>query len=388
MNRALRFTLLGLAVVVGVSLAFDAPMSASSSPTGRVKGRVTPEGGHTWSPDARVIATPGTTAANPVTGKSSQIYVVPVNGGMPRQLTKAVANTFAQSPQWQPQGDKIAYYVEQGRFGRKASLAVTSSRGGRQTLIVANRETLGFSWSPTGSRLAYDFGYGKGGITVVKPDGSGRRSVVDAIARDSSYSWSPNGSQIAFAYPGGGIGVARVGGGRRRLTDTGEDPSWSPTGELIAYIDGTDLKLIGANRGGARTVIRTLQGLYTLSWSPDGRKLSFQAVADSPLAPDLHVIDMSGSGDRVLASGVLTWDWRADSRLLAYAVSVGVVRVTITTVRPDGTGRHVIGDGGNPIWAPRGQRLAFLVVKSLRTLSSGLCITDADGGRRVCPLPR
>lgn len=56
------------------------------------------------------------------------------------------------------------------------------------------------------------------------------------LARGTRPEWSPDGVRIAFAAPRGGIEVMRAdGSGRRRLTEVGAQPAWSPDGRSLAF---------------------------------------------------------------------------------------------------------------------------------------------------------
>ena len=345
---------------------------------------VSPTGAPSWSPDGRRLATEGIPFADdPVESKSSQIYVVPTRGGAPLRLTKPVEGVFTHLPTWQPEGDQIAFYIAHGSFDSAPSLATIRSSGGALRVLVSNRKGLGFSWSPTGKSLVYE--YDDGGMYVVKPSGLGRRRIVVAVRKHSTHTWSPDGSRVAFVYPSGGIGISRLTGGARRLTSSGTDPRWSPDGSSIAFVDGQRVKVASSSGGVIRTVADVHNTVYGLSWSPDGRRLSLRAAPTGFLAATLRVIDLRERRLRTLARGVVTWSWRTDGRTIAYSVNRSLPRSELWIVRPDGRARRSLGRGSVPTWSPQGEKLAFLVPK-VPSGAARLCMIASEDAGRVCLL--
>jgi Tol biopolymer transport system component len=248
------------------------------------------------------------------------------------------------------------------------------------------RTTVG--WSPDGSRIAFPW---PNGIRVMNADGSGierlttcERPDCDADAGgDSHPSWSPTGSHIAFS---------RFNGAHEELWLVGADGSeprrlnqelagiihvaWSPRGREIAVLGfagtGPDIGpdriyLVDVETG---QIVRALDGppglefLETMSWSPDGEFLAFDAV---------------GEGGTLDIAGVYVM--RADG------TDVRALSVCPTALSfPGGcTDMH-------PAWSPDGTQIAFtraLPERGSDGFMGDIFVIDAEGGdaRRVTDGP-
>jgi len=66
------------------------------------------------------------------------------------------------------------------------------------------------------------------------------------------------------------------GGAPRRLGDvTAQEAVWSPTGELIAYVEGESIQLTDPQGSHVRQLARFHPAPHALVWSPDGKRLRF-----------------------------------------------------------------------------------------------------------------
>ncbi len=120
----------------------------------------------------------------------------------------------------------------------------------------------------------------------------------------------------------GGIGQAQMGPSNGIEGDT--SPTWSPTGELIAFVSTRNVKpeIYLVNRDGSRPTQLTTSPLGTGSsmpaWSPDGRRIAF--VTGVLGAAQVFVMNTGGSEQRQLVSG--RWNakpqWSPDGRMLAF----------------------------------------------------------------------
>ncbi len=191
-------------------------------------------------------------------------------------------------------------------------------------------------WSPDGSKVAFvvcpERPILPAELYVVNADGTGLTNVSNHPAHDvvkcqtdapfGGFDWSPDGTRLVFHSsrdPRGLYVVNADGSGLAFLVD-GVLPSWSPTGEMIAFIGQTDeanwemdLEVIRPDGSGRILLARIPCFLSFLGaacqptpvrWSPDGTLLVFAANPTPPPAgPQLpesinsvYTLGAAGSG--------------------------------------------------------------------------------------------
>lgn len=145
---------------------------------GSYRHRLTRHGyGASWSPDGATIAYSG----------DSHVYVVPVHGGRPRNLTPGPRRVYARDPDWSPDGRWIA-------FSKKGDLWLMRANGSHQHPVT---KTTGFdetepAWSPDGRWISY-VRVGTDGFVLylIRPDGTDLHPINEAGSTDESPSWQP-----------------------------------------------------------------------------------------------------------------------------------------------------------------------------------------------------
>lgn len=164
-----------------------------------------PISGATISPDGtRVVFT-----TYPTNGQQSRLYAVDADGGSPEILLEPKprlvegldrpAMTEVYAPTFSPDGSQIAYVDGMVDFGH--SVWVVEADGTRAHQIVNDQTTqggfvVGLAWSPAGDKIALGLRHTPAAsIYTFTPDGSAFTRVIEY---GGSPSWSPDGSRIAY----------------------------------------------------------------------------------------------------------------------------------------------------------------------------------------------
>jgi Tol biopolymer transport system component len=141
----------------------------------------------------------------------------------------------------------------------------------------------------------------------------------------------------------------------------------------VSNRDGTN-RIYLANEDGS--AVTPLVAGSSPAWASDGRQIAF-AVGEF-----IHVIDVDGSGDRVIAGSGQEPAWSPDGRTLVFA-SLSVDS-GLELVNPDGSNRRSLFDIGayfsfSPKWSPDGRRILFSINNGYYDWCFGLWTVNADG---------
>lgn len=268
----------------------------------------------------------------------------------------------------------------------KDGIVLTSADGsGRVLLLGGDGKNVSPTWSRDGLRLAFwhrtDADSGPWSLNVVDAGGSDRAVLTEGVNlkirettlnQPSNLSWSPDSRRIAFAADvdaGSSIFVASLGrSGAEQITDPklqAVDPSWSPTGNLIAFESDASLTLhVVAPDGSAEHRLSTLDDTTLWpDWSPDGSRLA--VTAGSGEATDIFVVSADGA-DVVNVSSDPSFEispsWSPDGKHLAWARApadesarsyVVVAELDLSRIIEI----RVPADLAPPVWAPDGSRI-------------------------------
>jgi dipeptidyl aminopeptidase/acylaminoacyl peptidase len=162
----------------------------------------------------------------------THIFVVPADGGTPRQLTDGDWNH--SGPEWTPDGQRILFSslrVENADYQYRESeiYSVTVADGEIAQLTTRHGSDGGAVPSPDGELIAYagiDFHqdtYRNRKIYIMEMDGSNPRCISEGWDRSpGSLTWAPDGSGVYFTVRSEGtsnLHFASVRGGVRKITE-------------------------------------------------------------------------------------------------------------------------------------------------------------------------
>lgn len=195
-------------------LAFVMAVPAKSEPL--VKPREKPEGAE-WSEPVKVIDSvtyrwDGEGFLEPA---YKHIFVVPAEGGTPRQLTSG--DFDHEGPlSWTPDGEKILFAANRGanwehESGESDLYAVAVADGALTPITTRQGGEAAPAVSPDGRYIAYladaneMVAYNRTVLRVMAADGSGDRALTDDLDRSvANIGWSGNG-RIFFQYDDRGV---------------------------------------------------------------------------------------------------------------------------------------------------------------------------------------
>jgi dipeptidyl aminopeptidase/acylaminoacyl peptidase len=183
------------------------------------------------SPDGAEVSFVMNTDDIPAAGTNNDIFVVPVEGGMPHKIT---SNPGADnSPQYSPNGKYLAYrsQTRAGYESDKWRLVVLDRATGKLTLPTdaVDRSVNSFTWAPDSTRLFFTADdRGHQAIQFVAPEGGGVRVAVTGNNTLDDMQFTPDGRTIVFTRQSGDspaeiCKASSGGGGAIPLTHLNDD---------------------------------------------------------------------------------------------------------------------------------------------------------------------
>lgn len=260
-----------------------------------------------------VLLPTGTATASTFAGVNGKVYFVDGVSGNVRTVNadgtnaQTVLNSQSDSVSLSPNGKKIAF---ENFNGSSFELHIADFDGSND-ITVPNGHANDYhpSWSPDGSKLAFQCNNGSEQICITNLDGTGRTQLTNEALDNDRPSWSPDGQKIVYQKTGGSNGLDIYvmnadGSGKTALANTSaheQEPRWSPDGTKIVYSRFTDntykYEIYQMNSNGSsqtRLTNHTEQDARPM-YSPDGTKIYFMSESDVFGAYKLYRMDPDGS---------------------------------------------------------------------------------------------
>ncbi len=191
--------------------------------------------------------------------------------------------------------------------------------------------------------------------------------------------WSPDGSKIAYVQDTEIFVMNANGGDKINITNnsvTGErNPSWSATNK-IAYERESKIWTMNPD-GSNQTQFSAITQPTPIApaWSPDGSKMAFASGGE------IWAINADGTGERRVTNNSTTDAdpaWSPDGAKIIFGKSGSGIAV----INLDGTNETNLTTGANdgkPAWSSDGTRIAFV----RREGNGGIFVMDANGTNQV-----
>lgn len=188
-------------------------------------------------------------------GRGSSVYVLPLEGGTPQEVTDAVPSYWHG---WAPNNKEVVYVAQRNGI-RVFNIYKNSIKGGKEvalTDIEVGQHVDGCEYSPDGKYIYYN-GTHSGTMQIwrMKPDGSDKEQITFDEYNDWFPHISPDGKwMVIISFP--------------PTIDVNAHPSFKRVMLRLMPVDGGAPKVIAYMYGGQGTI-------NVPSWSPDSKQISF-----------------------------------------------------------------------------------------------------------------
>ncbi len=320
------------------------------------------------SPNGRLVAFTVTTPDLDKNTKPQQIYVVPVDGGTPRQITQEGSQN--ERPRWSPDSRQI-YFVSNRGGSQQIWVMDADGTHARQVTRLAT-EASGEILSPDGRRLVF--------LSSVYPacgdDDVCNKRALDDEAKNKSRArvytsllfrhwteWEGKRRQHLMTITVEGLELKDLTPGLRDVPPFSlggpDDYAISPDSTELAFVTNTDAEpalstnsdiyVVPLDGGDAKKITTGPGADNSPQYSPDGKFLAFRSQARAGYESDrwrLMVLDRATGKTTNLTEGLDRWvgsfTWSPDSTRLFFTVEdrgrTGVQLVAVT----GGGSRNVI----------------------------------------------
>ncbi|WP_148112787.1 Hsp70 family protein [Actinoplanes sp. ATCC 53533] len=223
-----------------------------------------------------------------------------------------------QVPEWSR--DRKRFAVIRYERGRKNAIYAMDADGSNPVKVVEDVTGGRVSWSPDGTRLAFERVVDESPqIFLITVGESKPTQLTFAPGMKDDPAWSPLGEELAYHKVVDGkrhifvLDLAKPKEPGRKITDDdsgpGVDPNWSPDGKKIAYThllpnDKSDIWVVDSDGTNPTRLTTNKEREMDPSWSPESPKGSWLAFARGPLENQkIVIVKADGTGEQKLTTG-------------------------------------------------------------------------------------
>ena len=244
-----------------------------------------------WTPDG----------ASLIVNQDGRLYRVDVETGAMAEIPTGFATANNNDHALSPDGSEIAISHYSDDHDGVSIIYVVPVDGGTPRQVTPRGQSYLHGWSPDGQTLIYTAERGDGNYDIwsIPTEGGEETRLTRPPGRNDGSEFSPDGAWIYFnSSRGGTMQIWRMrpdGSDPEQLTQGGTNawfPHPSPDGRWVAYLvyedpidpedhpwyENVTLRVMPADGGPSRVVAYLYGGQGTInvpSWSPDSRRLAF-----------------------------------------------------------------------------------------------------------------
>lgn len=294
-----------------------------------------------WAGDGKSLVVVDTSQTPPV------LVAAAVDTGAVTPITKAERSEGDYCPAVSPDGTGLAFVRNTANEG--ADIYLTDMQGGSpRKLTYDDRRVTGLSWTPDGRELVYS-GYRMGNSRLWRvPVHGGSPQLVAIAGRHSQYPAVGRGNRLAYSDSPTVSAIWRAAmqlegqpEERAILRSTGREgwPAYSPDGKKIVNISdqtGNDEVWLSDADGSNRVQLTKFSDirLARLRWSPDGKKILFNASGDE--GRDIFTMPPeTGASPTRLVAGATNGSWSRDGKWIYFDMRGQTWRATAEGANPE-----------------------------------------------------
>lgn len=233
-------------------------------------------------------------------------------------------------------------------------------------------------------------------IYKMDAEGKNQRQLLDDIVTCGPILGTPTGDKIAFILVKQGLHtINKDGSNLKRISKTGESPTWSYDGQKLLYVerDGKESDIYLYDFAIGKRIKITNDGhSHSPSWFPDNNKFAFYSESNDTCGIKTMTIDgknkkhisppeqcyynpqVSPKGDKI---AFVSLDWKKGPQLFVTDTSGNnFIQLTRSfNIRHRDPGFSVEGNC-DPVWSPDGSKIAYVTWEDG---NPDICTITADG---------
>jgi hypothetical protein len=145
------------------------------------------------------------------------------------------------------------------------AVAIVGRDGSNRRDYAGISSSEGMCWSPNETKLVIG---NRATLAILNLDSGSLHEIDGRAARAMSQCWSPNGKQLVY-WVGDDIRMYNVDQDKTHSIAKGTQPTWSPDGNSIAFLDHDTYFTVRPDGGQPKPLFEAKGALSGLWWSPD-----------------------------------------------------------------------------------------------------------------------